>query len=46
MPEVRERLVADGAEPLGTTPGEFAREIRLELEKWSKVARAAGIKAE
>ena len=41
--EMKERLAADGAEPLGTTPAEFAALIRSELEKWTRVARAARI---
>jgi tripartite-type tricarboxylate transporter receptor subunit TctC len=41
--EMKEKLAADGAEPLGSTPGEFAALIRTELEKWTRVARAAGI---
>jgi len=42
-PEMKERLAADGAEPLGSTPGEFAAFLRKEMEKWTRVARAAGI---
>jgi tripartite-type tricarboxylate transporter receptor subunit TctC len=45
-PEVRERLAADGAEPVGSTPGEFAALIRAELVKWANVARAANIQAD
>jgi len=41
--EMRERLAADGAEPQGSTPEEFGALIRSELEKWTRVARAAGI---
>jgi len=41
--EMKERLAADGAEPVGSTPSEFAALIRDELEKWTRVARAAGI---
>jgi len=41
--EMKERLAIDGAEPLGTTPGEFAAFIRRELDKWTKVAQAAKI---
>jgi len=42
-PEMKERLAADGAEPLGGSPAEFAALIRRELDKWTRVARAAGI---
>jgi len=41
--EMKEKLAADGAEPAGSTPGQFAALIRSELDKWMKVARAAGI---
>ena len=41
--EMKERLAADGAEPLGTTPAEFGTYIRRELEKWSRVRDAAHI---
>jgi tripartite-type tricarboxylate transporter receptor subunit TctC len=41
--EMRDKLASDGAEPIGTTPAEFAAHIKAELEKWSQVARAAGI---
>jgi hypothetical protein len=33
----------DGAEPVGTTPAEFAAHIKSELEKWTNVARVAKI---
>ena len=41
--EMKERLAADGAEPQGSTPEEFGALIRSELDKWTRVARAAGI---
>src|SRR5258706_14292903 len=41
--EMKERLALDGAEPVGSTPAEFGALIRSELEKWSRVARAANI---
>jgi len=45
-PEMRARLATEGAEPVGSTPAEFAALIRQEMEKWAKVARAADIKPE
>jgi tripartite-type tricarboxylate transporter receptor subunit TctC len=42
-PEMKQRLATDGAEPLGSTPAEFAAFIRRELDKWTKVAQAAKI---
>jgi len=44
--EVGKRLAADGAEPVGSSPEEFAAFIKSESEKWAKVAQAAGIKPE
>jgi tripartite-type tricarboxylate transporter receptor subunit TctC len=41
--EMKDRLAADGAEPLGSTPAEFGAFIRRELDKWTRVANAAGI---
>jgi tripartite-type tricarboxylate transporter receptor subunit TctC len=41
--EMKERLALDGAEPLGSTPEQFAALIREELQKWARVARAANI---
>jgi tripartite-type tricarboxylate transporter receptor subunit TctC len=43
-PEVKKKFVGDGAEPVGSTPEEFARFLRSETDKWAKVVRAAGIK--
>ena len=41
--EMKQRLAADGAEPLGTTPAEFGAFLRRELDKWARVAQAAAI---
>lgn len=41
--EMKEKLALDGAQPVGSTPVEFAALIRSELEKWTRVARAARI---
>ena len=46
MPEVKDRLSGDGAEPVGTSPEQFAAFLKSEVDKWTKVARAAGIKPE
>lgn len=43
---MKERLAADGAEAVGSSPGEFASYVRSEIAKWAKVARAAGIRVE
>ena len=43
---VRERLSGEGADPVGSTPEEYEGFTRSEIEKWIKVARAAGIQPE
>jgi tripartite-type tricarboxylate transporter receptor subunit TctC len=44
--DVRDRLVADGADPVGSTPEEFAAYLRTETEKWAKVVKDVGIRPE
>ena len=44
-PEVAERLSGQGAEPAPGSPGDFAAFIRAEIDKWSKVVKAANMKA-
>ena len=44
--DVRERLVAWGQEPGGGSAGDFGQFVRNEIEKYGKVIRAAGLKAE
>jgi tripartite-type tricarboxylate transporter receptor subunit TctC len=43
MPEVRERLSALGADPVGSRPEEFAAWVRAETEKWTRVVKGAGL---
>lgn len=44
LPDVKARLSALGAEPVGGTPGEFAAFIRSEQAKWRQVIRQADIR--
>jgi tripartite-type tricarboxylate transporter receptor subunit TctC len=44
--EVRNRLAIEGAEPLPSTPEEYAVDIDHEETQWSKVIKASGAKAE
>lgn len=44
-PDIRERLKAEGSDPVGSTPADFARFLRNEIAKWSKVIKLAGVKA-
>ena len=46
LPDVNERIVALGAQPIGGTPKEYASFIQTEIVKWTKVIRDAGVKAE
>jgi tripartite-type tricarboxylate transporter receptor subunit TctC len=43
---MRAILALEGAEPIGSSPDEFAAQIRSELARWSKLVAAAGIKAD
>jgi tripartite-type tricarboxylate transporter receptor subunit TctC len=44
MPDLRERLASNVAEPMDITPAEFTRFIRAETEAAARVIKAAGIK--
>jgi len=44
LPDVKERLSGQGAEPAGNTPEEFAAFIRSEQAKWRKVIQQGNIK--
>jgi tripartite-type tricarboxylate transporter receptor subunit TctC len=46
QPEVRKNLLAEGAEPVGGTPEQFAEYIRAEKERLGKVIRDAKIRLE
>lgn len=44
MPDVRQLLLSQGTDPVGGTPDEFRRYVEGEIEKWTKVARAANVR--
>ena len=46
LPEVREKIVAQGNQVGGGTPEEFGALIRSETAKWGKVVREAGVRAD
>ena len=46
MPEVRDKLLAQGAEAASSTPADFEALIRDELKKWEYVIREAKITPE
>ncbi len=43
-PKVRERIVSDGSEPVGSTPEEFRRFMLADLAKWAKLVKESGAK--
>lgn len=44
-PEVRERLLALGVEPVTSTPEQFAAFVKSEIAKWGRVVRQSGARA-
>ncbi len=44
--DIRQRLEQQGVDPIMNTPAEFAAYLRSETEKWGKVVKATGAKAE
>lgn len=44
QPDMKERMLAVGFEPVGDPPDKFAAFLRVEVEKWSKVVRQADIR--
>ena len=45
-PEVKKIFERDAADVVGGTPEQFGAVLKAEIAKWTKVAKAAGIKAE
>ena len=43
LPEIKAKIRADGAEPIGNTPEQYAAYVKSEIAKWSKVVNNAGI---
>jgi tripartite-type tricarboxylate transporter receptor subunit TctC len=43
-PDVRQRIVADGAEPVGSTPEDFRQFMLADLAKWAKLVKESGAK--
>ena len=45
-PKLKARFTDIGAEPISMTPAEFEKFIADETEKWGKVVKFAGIRAD
>jgi tripartite-type tricarboxylate transporter receptor subunit TctC len=45
-PDAKERLAALGLEPVGDTPEQFSAQLKVEMAKWTRIIRAANIRAE
>ena len=45
-PAVVERMANSALDPIGDTPSEFARYLKMEGDKWGRLVKKAGIKAE
>ena len=43
-PDLKDRMSAEGLQPVGNTPAEFSAYLRAEMTKWAKVVKAANIK--
>ena len=46
VPDIRDRLLRDGIEPIGSTPEQFLQHTRSEAAKWGRVVRDARVKVE
>ena len=44
LPDIRERLVTLGYDPMATTPEAFGAQIKNDVVTWTKIIRAANIK--
>jgi tripartite-type tricarboxylate transporter receptor subunit TctC len=44
QPDIRERILFDGSEPVGNSPEEFTRYMHADLAKWDKVVKESGAK--
>lgn len=43
-PEMKALLATEGAEPVGSSPQQFAEQIRTEIARWTQVVKAASIR--
>jgi tripartite-type tricarboxylate transporter receptor subunit TctC len=46
VPDIRDKMLAQGFEPMGDTPAEFTKFLHSEIVLWAKVVKAASIQPE
>jgi tripartite-type tricarboxylate transporter receptor subunit TctC len=46
LPEVRDKLIGLGAEPVGNSPDEFAAMVKSEVAKWADVVKRSGARVD
>jgi len=46
VPDIRAQLTTQGADPVGSSPGEFAAHIRVEYDKYAKVVKLSGARVD
>jgi tripartite-type tricarboxylate transporter receptor subunit TctC len=46
LPEMKERLLAQGLQPVASDPGQFAAALKEDFQRWSKLVKDAGITVE
>jgi len=46
MPDISERLSAQGSDPVGSSPDEFGAFMKSETAKWARVIKEANIRAD
>jgi len=46
LPEVKQKLLDQGADPVGSSQEELRRVVETELKSWAAVIRNSGIKVE
>jgi tripartite-type tricarboxylate transporter receptor subunit TctC len=46
VPDVKKQFLVQGEEGRGSTPEEFSRFVRSEIERYRKVVKLAGIRVE
>jgi tripartite-type tricarboxylate transporter receptor subunit TctC len=46
LPEVKQKLAEQTADPVGSTPQELGRIVKADLKRWAEVIAKAGIKGD